>query len=316
MTNKLDVVTFGEPMAMFYANETGPLHEVTSFSKALAGAETNVATGLSRLGLSAGLVTQLGQDTFGRFIAQALQQEKIDTESVYFTNEAPTGMLLKSKVEEGDPEVEYFRKNSAASKLSLEHFDEDYFSSARHLHVTGISPALSESCHSFALHAMKFMRDKGRTISFDPNLRPKLWPDTPTMAHAINDLSAYCDWFLPGIGEGKILTGYTEPHDIAAFYMERGVKVVVIKMGAEGAYYKTAGEEGMVKGFKVEQVVDTVGAGDGFAVGVISGLLDGLSLTEAVQRGNAVGALAVMSPGDSDGLPSREQLKAFMQEHK
>ncbi|MFB5760040.1 sugar kinase [Paenibacillus medicaginis] len=312
MTKQLDVVTFGEPMAMFYANETGPLHEVTSFSKALAGAETNVATGLSRLGLSAGLVTRLGQDTFGRYIEQALQKENIDTKSVYFTSEASTGMLLKSKVEEGDPEVEYFRKNSAASQLGLEHFDEDYFASARHLHLTGISPALSESCREFALHAMKFMKDKGKTISFDPNLRPKLWPDTQTMANTLNELSAYCDWFLPGIGEGKILTGFTKPEDIAAFYMERGVKAVVIKMGAEGAYYKTADEEGMVKGFKVVQVVDTVGAGDGFAVGVVSGLLDGLSLAEAVRRGNAIGALAVMSPGDSDGLPSREQLTAFM----
>ncbi|WP_028589860.1 sugar kinase [Paenibacillus massiliensis] len=311
MNNTLDAITFGEPMAMFYANEVGPLHEVNSFSKAMAGAETNVASGLSRLGKKVGLVTQLGQDSFGKFIENTLLHEGIDTSNVHFTDQHPTGMLVKSKVETGDPTVEYFRKNSAASKLSLAHFNDDYFNSARHLHMTGISPALSASCHEFALHAMKFMRKQGKTISFDPNLRPKLWPDTETMAKTINELAAHCDWFLPGIGEGKILTGYSDPEAVAAFYLDRGVSLVVIKMGAEGAYYRTAETSGFVKGFKVDKVADTVGAGDGFATGVISALLEDLALEDAVRRGNAIGALAVMSPGDMDGLPTREGLEAF-----
>ncbi|AOZ92236.1 sugar kinase [Paenibacillus crassostreae] len=312
MNNHLDVVTFGEPMAMFYANEPGPLHEIFSFSKALAGAETNVAVGLSRLGLNAGLVTKLGEDNFGKFIVEALKKEKIDTRSMTFTEQYSTGMLVKSKVITGDPIVEYFRKSSAASKLNVSDFDADYFSSARHMHMTSISVALSQECHEFAVHAMKFMKDKDKTISFDPNLRPKLWPDTSTMVKTINDLSSNCDWFLPGINEGRILTGYETPEDIASFYLDRGISVVVIKLGAEGAYYQTVEQAGYVKGFPVTHVVDTVGAGDGFAVGVISALLDGLSLEEATRRGNAIGALAVMSPGDMDGLPTRDKLESFM----
>ncbi|MRN55775.1 sugar kinase [Paenibacillus monticola] len=312
MSKHLDAVTFGEAMAMFYANEPGPLSEVFSFSKALAGAESNVATGLSRLEHPTGYVTKLGEDNFGEFITQAMNKENINTDSITYTKEHSTGMLIKSKVLTGDPKVEYFRKNSAASKLSLADFDESYFASAGHLHVTSISSALSKSCHEFSIHAMDFMKSKGKTVSLDPNLRPTLWPDTETMVNTINDLATRCDWFLPGLSEGRILTGLDTPEEIAAYYLARGASLVVIKLGPEGAYYKTSEQEGYVQGFKVEKVIDTVGAGDGFAVGVISAMLEKLPIAEAVKRGNAIGALAVMSPGDMDGLPTREGLAKFM----
>lgn len=313
MDKHLDVVTFGEPMAMFCANETGPLDEVTAFSKALAGAESNVATGLSRLEHRVGYVTKLGKDSFGSFIMKALNKEGIDTSRITFTGQHRTGMLVKSKVESGDPQVEYFRKGSAASTLSPEELDEAYFASAGHLHVTGISAALSPECLKFSEHAMAFMRAQGKTVSLDPNLRPSLWPDRQTMVDTINSLAARCDWFLPGLGEGKILTGLDTPEEIASYYFKLGVSLVVIKLGPEGAYYRSAdGSEGIVKGFKVEKVIDTVGAGDGFATGVVSALLEKLPTQEAVRRGNAIGALAVMSRGDMDGLPTREELARFM----
>lgn len=178
--------------------------------------------------------------------------------------------------------------------------------------MTSIPAALSPECREFSIHAMKFMKKLGKTISFDPNLRPKLWADTETMVSTINELATQCDWFLPGISEGRTLTGLEKPEDIASYYLDRGVSLVIVKLGAEGAYYKTADQEGYVQGFPVTEVVDTVGAGDGFAVGVVSAMLDGLSFEEATRRGNAIGALAVMSPGDSDGLPTREGLETFM----
>jgi 2-dehydro-3-deoxygluconokinase len=115
---------------------------------------------------------------------------------------------------------------------------------------------------------------------------------------------------LPGLSEGKILTGYTQARDIAAFYLERGVSMVVIKLGAEGAYWRNADGEGAVAGVKVAEVVDTVGAGDGFAVGVISGMLEGLPVEQAVMRGNRIGAFAIQVVGDMEGLPTRAQLEA------
>ena len=153
------------------------------------------------------------------------------------------------------------------------------------------------------------MKAQGKTISFDPNLRPVLWKSEAEMVEKLNRLAFQADWVLPGLKEGVILTGQQSPEGIADFYLQRGVKAVVIKTGPDGAWYKTAsGEQGAVAPVKVDNVVDTVGAGDGFAVGVISALLEGKTLQQAVQRGNKIGSLAIQVPGDSEGLPTREGL--------
>ena len=157
---------------------------------------------------------------------------------------------------------------------------------------------------------MRFMRAAGRTITFDPNLRPRLWPSREVMAEHLNRLAGLADWVLPGLAEGRTLTGLDTPAQIAAFYLARGAKAVVVKLGADGAYWRTADREGTVPGVRVDHVVDTVGAGDGFAVGVISGRLEGLDWPAAVARGNWIGALAVQVVGDMDGLPRRDQLPA------
>jgi 2-dehydro-3-deoxygluconokinase len=309
----LDVVTFGEAMALFMANSPGPLHEVSQFTRELAGAETNVAIGLARLGLGSGWASKVGNDAFGTFILERLKSENVDIGHVLIDNTHPTGFMLKSKVLEGDPEIQYYRKGSAASHLAQEDFIEDYFLATKHLHMTGIPLALTESTRAFAKHALSFMKKNGRKVSVDPNLRPSLWATREEMVKEINEIATQANYVLPGLAEGEILTGFKEPRDIAAFYLDKGVELVVIKLGPEGAFYKTAQEEGTVPGFPVEKVVDTVGAGDGFAVGVISGLLEGLSIPEAVLRGNAIGALAVQSPGDNDGYPNKVQLEQYIE---
>jgi sugar/nucleoside kinase (ribokinase family) len=312
MTNKFDVVTFGEAMAMFMADETAPLHQVAHFTRSLAGAETNVAIGLSRLGYRVSWVSQVGDDAFGRYIQEALHSEGVDGSHITMDSRFPSGFLIKSKVLTGDPEVQYFRRNTAASHMSIDGFPVQHFLAASHLHLTGIVLALSESMRDYADKAVSLMKQANRTVSFDPNLRPNLWDSKERMVQEVNRLAAEVDWVLPGIQEGLILTGYQTPEDIASFYLDKGVKSVVVKLGEKGAYYRTATEQGYVSGFPVKQVVDTVGAGDGFAVGFISGMLDGTRLRESVVRANAIGALAVMSPGDSDGLPVKQQLESFI----
>lgn len=157
-------------------------------------------------------------------------------------------------------------------------------------------------------------KESGTFITFDPNLRPALWEDEETMKKVLNELATYADVILPGIEEARILTDLEEPDDIAEFYFEKGVKYIVIKMGPSGAYVKGVGKEIVfVPGFKAEKVVDTVGAGDGFAVGIISGYLDGLSLEEAAVRANAIGAIQVQNLGDNEGLPDRKTLLDFIE---
>ena len=187
------------------------------------------------------------------------------------------------------------------------------FNGAKHLHLTGISPGVSASCLEACRAAIAKGREAGLTISFDPNIRKNLWPTEEAMRTTLNDLAAQCDLVLPGFAEGKLLTGADTPQGIAAFYRNRGVKTVVVKTGAEGAYYQTAdGQCGHVAGFTPPAIVDTVGAGDAFAAGVITALCEGLPLPQAIARGNAMGALMVSVAGDNEGLPTPQQLQAFM----
>jgi len=310
MPNALDVITIGEAMAMFVATNTGDLSEVDHFMKRVAGAELNVATGLARLGLKVGWVSRVGNDSFGQFVLDTLKKEGIDTAGVTLDGRYPTGFQLKSKVTDGtDPTVEYFRKGSAASHLSVEDFNPIWFTAVRHLHLSGVAAALSTSSYALLDHAAGAMKAAGKTISFDPNLRPVLWKSEAEMVEKLNHLAFQADWVLPGLKEGFILTGEKTPEGIADFYLNKGVKAVILKTGADGAWYKTAdGEQGAVAAVKVENVVDTVGAGDGFAVGVVSALLEGKTLHQAVTRGNVIGSLAIQVQGDSEGLPTREQL--------
>ncbi|WP_234426462.1 sugar kinase [Streptomyces niger] len=309
---RLDVVTFGEVMGMLVAADAGPLADVTHYTRSLAGAEINVATGLVRLGHTAGWVGRVGDDPLGTHALAALRAEGVDTGQVTVDPEARTGFQLKSRVAEGDPEVVYFRKHSAGSRLAPSEAADAYVRGARHLHVTGIPAALSATARAFTHRAMDAARDAGSTVSFDPNLRPALWPDRAEMVRTVNDLAARADWVLPGLSEGRLLTGAREPADVAHRYLERGVRRVVLKDGARGAtLYDASGGTWTQPVFPV-RAVDTVGAGDGFAAGLISAHLDGLGPQESLARAAAVGALATTSHGDRDGLPTRDRLEAFL----
>lgn len=309
---KSGLILSGEPMGLLIAQSEGSLDSVSGYDLAVAGAEFNVAVGVARLGHRVTYMTKLGKDPFGERIIHVLDDNKIGNEFVAWSDEKKTGFMLKSRVTEGDPAIFYFRAGSAASTLSVEDVEKINFADYSHIHLTGILPALTDTTRA----AVNLMFDKARAagllISFDPNLRPQLWPSREVMVKSINEMAAKADIVLPGTAEGKILMGSDNPQEINKFYLANGAKTVITKCGSEGAYVSTADEEFMVLGFKVEKVVDTVGAGDGFAAGVITGLMENLSLKDAVLRGNAIGAIQVMSRGDNEGLPYPDQLKAFM----
>lgn len=310
MSQALDVVTFGEAMVMLVADRVGPLERVEAFYKRTAGAETNVAIGLARLGLNVGWASRLGADSMGRYLLSELQHEGVECSHVLSDPAQRTGMLFKGRVMDGsDPPIEYHRKGSAASQMCVEDIDEAWLCGARHLHSTGVFAAISENCYEVSRRSMALMRAAGKTISFDPNLRPTLWASTQAMREGVNELAFAADWVLPGLEEGRLLTGQNTPEGIARFYREHGAKCVAVKLGEQGAYFDYADEQAYVPGFPVETVADTVGAGDGFAVGVISALLDGQPLRRAVERGAWIGARAVQVLGDTEGLPSRQELE-------
>lgn len=308
----LDVVTLGEALVLLIANEPGPLDAVGTFHKSTGGAETNVAIGLARLGLPVGWASRVGADAFGRYVLGVMQAEGIDCSRVQVDLGTSTGMMLKARATAGeDPQIEYSRRGSAASLLNASQLDAAWLTSARHLHLTGVHAGVSTNCYAAGEHAISLMRAAGRTISFDPNLRPALWPSQAVMAERLNTLAFQCDWVLPGVAEGQVLCGTSDPAAIARFYLQQGaVQLVVVKLGADGAYWATHAADGHVNAFPVAKVVDTVGAGDGFAVGVISALLAGKTPAQAARRGAWIGAQAVQVRGDTEGLPSAAALAA------
>jgi sugar/nucleoside kinase (ribokinase family) len=305
----LDVVTFGEAMLLLVADRPGPLEDAQHFHKHSAGAETNVAIGLARLGLKVGWASRLGADWMGRYLLATLQREGVDCSHVAFDPTRRTGFMFKGRVADGgDPPIEYHRSGSAASRMEVADVDAQWLRSARHLHATGVFAALSPGCLQTAVKTMTVMREAGRTVSFDPNLRPTLWSSIERMRREINHLAALADWVLPGLEEGRLLTGEATPEGIARHYRNLGASLVVVKLGPDGAYFDGAAGCGNVAAFAASAVVDTVGAGDGFAVGVVSALLEGRSVPEAVTRGAWIGARAVQVRGDTEGLPTRAQL--------
>ena len=285
--------------------------QVKQFTKHTAGAETNVAVGLARLGYRVSWFSRLGDDSIGHYLRACFEDEGIDCSQVEMVAGGKTGMMFKTlSVAGDDPTIEYHRKDSAASQLRADDVDWARFEKASHLHTTGIYPALTPNTLEVTQSAMERMRSNGKSVSFDPNLRPALWPNTEAMRTSINALAAKADWVFPGLQEGQLLTGKETPAGIATFYRAQGAECVVVKLGDAGAYYDSDSGVGMVPAFPVSQIVDTVGAGDAFAVGVISGLLEKLPLQKAVERAAWMGARATQVRGDCEGLPSREELIA------
>lgn len=311
-----EFLTIGEPISLFASEDADmSLAQATSFHKYLAGAEVNVAVGVSRLGHDAEYLTRLGQDPFGEFITDQLRENNIGTEHIETTPDYWTAFQLKQRVTHGDPGIFYFRKGSAAAHFLKSTLDKVDFSHIKLVHLSGIFPAISEQAKEAFQYLIELVNRYHITTTFDPNLRPQLWASQDEMITTINGFAAQAQIILPGINEGEILMGSRDPEKIADFYLNQSeiTHTVVVKTGEDGAYVKTKdGNSYSVSGYKADEVVDTVGAGDGFAVGLITGILEGLPFKEAVARANAVGCLAVQAPGDNDGYPTPEQLKAFM----
>lgn len=300
---KNQVITIGETLVAFIPNTHTKLRYVQQFGKVIAGAESNVAVGLAKLGYQVGWISKVGSDEFGACIMRELRAEGVDTSHVIVSDEGPTGIMFKQFSASHDSSVFYYRKGSAASTLKAEDIDWDYLSQAQIVHCSGITPALSDSCRKTVQEIFRFAKHNQQLISFDPNIRRKLWSEEEAV-ETLKPLLAQADIALLGEDEGKLLLGTADPQSIAEILLEQGTKYIGVKRGNKGSY--VADEKG---GYFIEpypvKVVDTIGAGDAFNAGFLAGLLEGLSVEECGKMGSITGSLAVSSYGDIEGLPDR-----------
>ena len=270
---------------------------------------------MSRLGWPAGAsvrwLSVLGDDPFGRRIFKTLRGEGVDVSRVRWSSAAPTAVMFKSRRGYAEPLVHYYRAGSALSRAGAAEFVPDSWRDAKVLLLTGITPALSEGCLALVRTMMSDARANAIEVWFDPNYRRKLW----SQEHAretLTELLPQVDCVLASVAEGELLTGEPKPDLIARALRDRGPAHVVIKAGEQGAYGLNGPQECFVPAVNLRELVDPIGAGDGFTAGYLSAWLEQRPIQECLQRGNAVGAMVCQTDGDWEGLPTQSELKAFL----
>lgn len=307
-----DVVTIGETMVVFDSAVPGPLRYARQYTSHTGGAETNVAVGVVRQGHTAGWISRVGDDEFGRMIISVFRGEGVDTSRVTADPAHPTGIFFREAVGNGEYRNTYYRKDSAFSAITPEMLDEEYIRSAKYLMVSGITLAVNPGVARTALRAVEIAKSAGVKVCFDPNLRLKMW----TIDQARETMEALwpmTDIALPGVEEGELLFGTGDPDQIADILQNRyGVSTVIVKVGAKGAIGYEKGRKVVSPGFPVSRVVDAFGAGDAFCSGVLSGCLKGWPLERTLQLANAIGAMVVSAPGNIEAIPEQRQVEAFL----
>ncbi len=304
------VLTFGEAL-VGYGTVEDNLRVATSFTRFPGGADLNVAVGLTRLGTRATWASVLGDDPHGDYLVDAVAELGVGL--AVRRAPGPTALMFKAGGHEADPEVLQVRRATAFAEQAGTVLTAELMSFARltHLHLTGITLGISPESRAAALALLEAARSHGATVSFDPNLRLNLWPDRDEMRAIVNAVAAQATIVLPGIREGELLTGQTDPAAIAESYLEAGVGQVVLKLGADGAQAWDGAGTATSRPFRVVPV-DTVGAGDGFAAGYLDAFLAGRDLQECVDQAGAVGALVTSRRGDLTAMPTRAELDDFL----
>lgn len=308
----MDLLTIGESMVVLSAKSQGAMRYCTEFTRFFAGAESNVAIALTRLGYSARWVSQVGNDELGIALLSFIRGEGVDTSLVKISDSGPTGLLLKEIRHSDDLRIHYYRDGSAASHIHPDILREKFFENLKVFHVTGITPGLSETAFQTIIQALKWCEKYGVTVVFDPNIREKFLKQ-PDYLQKLRQILHYSDVFIPNLQEASKLLNQGRMEEQVKAARSFGVKTVIVKDGRKGTYYFAEESKGFVPNFQVE-VTDPVGAGDAFASGIISGILDGLPWEETVRTGNAMGALAITAIGDITNLPNRSELEQFMNE--
>jgi len=299
----VDVLTLGEALVSF--RSPGPLAFGTALTPGLAGAESNVAIGLSRLGHRVEWVGRVGSDAYGHEVVRTLRAEGVQVDHVVIDDTAPTGLMLLEQRTADLTRVEYRRAGSAGSRLSPEALESVDFEDVRALHVTGITSAISASAAAAVQAAVEQASAAGTLVSLDVNHRARLWSRGDAAA-TLRRLLPHVSLLVASEEELDLVAPGSEAEAVAAL-LDGRIEQVALKRGADGASLFTSDGRVDAPSLKVT-AIDTVGAGDAFCAGLLSGVLDGLDRVGRLDRAVQLGAWAVSTSGDWQGLPRRHEL--------
>ncbi|MBR3934057.1 MAG: sugar kinase [Clostridia bacterium] len=302
-----EIVTLGETMAVFAPCEKLPLRYCPDYKLRMAGAESNTAIGLAKLGHKAGWISSLGDDEMGAYVLNSIRAEGVEVSGVVINPNKRTGLMLK-QLSGGETSVFYYRENSAASCFCADDIDYDYLKSAKIIHLTGITPVLSQSCKEACEAVVDFALKNNITLSFDPNIRLRLWGNND-YTDLICKIMFASKIVMLGLDEAKKLLGTNVPEEIINILRSKGARYIAIKDGSNGAWVADKNDTVFVEAQKCN-CIDPVGAGDGFNAGFLSGILNEENLETCGKMGAVAGAMATETTGDTEGYPTTKQMDA------
>ncbi|GAA1231906.1 2-dehydro-3-deoxygluconokinase [Microbacterium phyllosphaerae] len=302
------VVTLGETMALVRTTEIGSLRHANAMAFGIGGAESNVAIGLARLGVAVSWLGRVGDDSLGERVAREIRADGVQVHAV-IDAEARTGLMVKERPSASSTAVHYYRAGSAGSRLRPEDLPDGWIERASLLHITGITPLLSDTARDAVHAAIDRARASGAIVTFDINYRSAL-ASPEAAGPVLRELAERSDIVFGGEEEFAILYSATSVAVAAARLRDAGCATTVVKLGPAGAAVITADSLVEAGGFPIEPV-DTVGAGDAFVSGYLSAFLEGLDVDATLHRANACGAMACLVPGDWEAAPTRRELERF-----
>jgi len=302
--SRAKLITLGETMGLITQLGVGHVHNGEAMAFGIGGSESNVAIGVSRLGVPACWIGRLGEDPAGRLIRRELRAEGVEV--IAAEDPAPTGLMIRWRPSAGRGHVVYYRRESAGSHLRADDVPEELVAGATVLHATGITLALGAGPAGAVTRAIAVAREAGVTVSFDVNYRRALWSEAAAAA-AVTAVLPDCDVVCAGLDEARILTGHTDAAQAAGALEALGPSQVLITLGERGCLARIDGTTFEVAAPLVT-VLDTVGAGDAFVAGYLAELIAGGEPALRLATAVSAGSLAVTAPGDWEGMPDRAAL--------
>ena len=296
----LDLIALGEPMVEL--NQT----QGRDYMPGFGGDTSNAIIAAARQGANCGYLTAIGADRFGSDFLALWAREGVHTTHVKISREAPTAVYFVHHGVQGH-EFSYLRAGSAASQYSAEDLPLDAIGAARCLHVSGISQAISPRAADAVFAAIDTARTAGRLVSYDTNLRLKLWPLTRARA-IIHEAMKSATIALPGLDDAEQLTGLSDPDKIADFYLHLGAKIVALTLGKAGALIATPDQRQRVPSIKGD-AVDATGAGDTFDGAFLAEYLRCSDAFAAGRYANIAAALSTQGFGAIEPIPTRIQVE-------
>ncbi len=298
------------------------LAEAPGFAKAAGGATANVAVGLAKLGVDSGFIGKIGDEPFGNFLRETLKQSRVDTSHLISEANRRTTLAFVATRSDGAKDILFYRNPGADILLRPDEIEAAYVQSAAVFHYGSCSLS-HQPVRDATLQAIQYAKEASAFISYDPNLRLVMWDAPEEAKRWIWEVMPYANVVKAADEEWEFITGTPELEEGSERILETGVELVIVTLGEHGCYYNNGLHQGYVDGFKVE-VVDPLGAGDGFVAAMLTQImrssegagklpeLDDNQLQEIMKYANAAGALTTQKIGVIPALPTASEIEAFL----